>query len=187
MTNPEGTAMRMLTGTFLLAILWAGPASSQASVRALEGISSTVLQEKQSSFSGLGLRMQVKDRRLLSNVTLLPTVEWWRNANHLEPYGIRSVRKDATLGLDARWEFTRAGWTPYLGAGYALHFVGTEVEAPSLGVPRDTYGVTKGGLAALGGVLFSPGGRLENFVELKYHHVPPYRQLKMNWGLSWVF
>jgi hypothetical protein len=145
------------------------------------------LEEGRSGFSGLGLRAQVKSARLLSNVTLLPTVEWWRNTSRVEPYGITSVHRDATLGVDARWEFTRPAWYPYLGAGYGLHFISTELEAPALGVPHDTYGVIKGGLAALGGVVFSPGGRIENFVEAKYHYVPPYRQLKLNWGLSFVF
>ncbi len=179
--------MRFVTGTCLLAVLCAAPAHAQFSLHALDGISSTVMQEGQTSFTGLGLRAQVKSAALVSNVTFLPTLEWYRVATRVQPYDVTAVRKDAALALDARWEFTRPGWTPYLGGGFSVHFVGAELEAPSLGIPRDSYGVTKGGFSALGGVIFSPGGKLENFLELKYHHVPPYRQLKFNWGLTWVF
>ena len=42
----------------------------------------------------------------------------------------------------------------------------------------------KGGLAALAGLSFGMSDRIDNFIELKYHHIPDYRQLKLNWGLS---
>ncbi len=179
--------MRIITGMLLLVVLAAGVAQAQMTFRAVEGMTSTVFEEGQSSFSGLGLRARVHDARLLPNLTLLPTLEWWRNSSHLEPYDIRSVRKDATLGADLRWDFTREGWYPYVGAGFALHFISAEIEAPTLGIPRDSYGVTRGGLTALAGVGFPMGGKLENFFEAKYHHVPRYRQLKLNWGLTYKF
>jgi len=179
--------MRLITGICLLAALFAAPAYAQFTFHSIDGLSSTVMQEGQTSFTGLGIRTQVKAEKLNPSITFLPTVEWYRVASHVETYDVTTVRRDAAFALDARWEFTHPGWTPYAGLGYSIHFIGAEVEAPALGVPHDSYGVTKGGASVLGGVTFTPGGRLENFIELKYHHLPPYRQLKFNWGLSWKF
>jgi hypothetical protein len=171
----------------LLAALAAGPAHAQIRLQGIDGMTATVFEEGRSSFAGLGLRAQVKSGGLLPNVTFLPTAEWWRNSNKVDLYGIHSVHKDATLALDARWEFTREGWFPYVGAGYGLHFIGTELDAPSLGIVNESDAVTKGGLAALGGVVFAPTGSIQTFVEGKYHWVSPYRQFKLNWGLSYLF
>jgi hypothetical protein len=44
--------------------------------------------------------------------------------------------------------------------------------------------VTKGGLSGLGGMTFTLTPNLDNFIELEYHHIPDYRQLKINWGLG---
>jgi hypothetical protein len=170
----------------LLVALAASPAHAQFTLHGIDGLSSTVMQEGQTSFTGLGLRAQVKASYTVPSITFLPTFEWFRVASNIQPYDVKSVRKDAALGLDARWEFEHPGWRPYVGVGYSVHFIGAELEAPSLGVPHDSYGVTKGGASVLGGVIFTPTGRLHNFLELKYHHLPPYRQLKFNWGLSWM-
>jgi len=43
----------------------------------------------------------------------------------------------------------------------------------------------KGGLAVLGGTSFGISTRFSNFIELKYHHLPGFSQLKINWGLSY--
>ena len=57
-------------------------------------VMSTVLQENQSSISGLAIRGRLHSPQLLDNVTIMPTLEWWRSSNHVEPYGIeiRTVR-----------------------------------------------------------------------------------------------
>jgi hypothetical protein len=147
-------------------------------------MSATVLQEKQSSFSGLGLRARLKPQSLVPNVELMPSIEYWRNSSTVTPYDIRATRKDATLAFDARYVFHPNGWEPYLGLGYGLHFLSSRVDAPGLGIHDESTSVIKGGLSALGGLSFGLTDRIDNFVELKYHHIPDYRQLKINWGLA---
>ena len=147
-------------------------------------MSATVLQEGQSSFSGLGLRVRLHPERLVAGVEILPSVEYWRNSSTVTPYNIRAIRKDATLGVDARYAFHANGWNPYVGAGFGLHFLSSEVDAPSLGLNKATNSTVRGGLAALLGTSFELSSRFDNFIELKYHHIPGYKQLKINWGLA---
>jgi hypothetical protein len=160
------------------------PAVSAAGLTGIEVMTSTVMQEKQSSFSGIALRMRIAPARLIEGIEIMPTVEYWRNTNTVDPFDIRTTRKDATLGADMRYKFSSARMQPYFGAGYALHFLASSVDAPSLGLNNETHALVKGGLAVMGGLSFPLTGRFENFVELKYHHIPSYRQLKFNWGLS---
>jgi hypothetical protein len=160
------------------------PAASATGLAGVDVMTATVMQEKQSSFSGLGLRMRITSPRLIQGIELMPMVEYWRNANSIEPFGIRTTRKDATLGADVRYAFRSTGTRPYVGGGFALHFLSSTVDAPSLGLNNESHALVKGGLSAMGGLAFPLAGRFENFVELKYHHVPSYRQLKLNWGLS---
>ena len=107
------------------------PTASAAGIAGVDVMTSTVIQEKQSSFSGLGLRMRIASPRLIQGVELMPTVEYWRNANNVEPFGIRTTRKDATLGADIRYAFRSTGTRPYIGGGIALHFLSSSVDAPS--------------------------------------------------------
>ncbi len=152
---------------------------------AIEAMTATVLQEDQSSFSGLAVRVRLQPPRMMKQFELMPTIEWWRNSSTLRPYDIHTTRKDATIGVDARWNFASESFRPYIGAGWGLHFLSDKVNAPSLGVPEQTYSVTKGGLAILGGVSFALSGKLDNFLDLKYHHVTDFRQFKINWGISY--
>jgi len=150
----------------------------------IDVMSATVLQEGQSSFSGLGLRARLHPERLMAGIEILPSVEYWRNSSTVTPYNIRATRKDATLGVDGRYAFHVRGWNPYVGAGFGLHFLSSQVNAPSLGLQQASTSVVKGGLAALVGTTFPLTARVDNFIELKYHHIPDYRQLKINWGLA---
>lgn len=174
--------IRMCLAVLLCAAL--APAASATILAGVDIMTSTVMQEQQSSFSGLALRMRITSPRLIEGIELLPTVEYWRNSNNVEPFGIHTTRKDATLGADARYLFRSTGMRPYLGAGFALHFLSSAVDAPSLGLNNESHALVKGGLSVLGGLAFPLAGRLENFVELKYHYLPDYRQIKLNWGLS---
>ena len=167
-----------------LSLLVVPPAARAGTLTALEAMSSTVMQQGQSSFSGVGLRVRLHPERLIKQVELMPAFEYWRNTSTVHPYGIHSMRKDATLALDARYVFNPAGWQPYVGAGYALHFLSSSVDAPTLGIHDASDSVIKGGLAALAGVTVGLSGKFDNFFELKYHHIPDYRQLKINWGLA---
>ena len=178
--------MRWIIRMCLAALLCAAltPAASATGLAGVDVMTSTVMQEGQSSFSGLALRMRVVSPLLIQGVELLPTVEYWRNSNTVDPFGIRTTRKDATLGADIRYAFRSTGTRPYVGAGLALHFLASSVDAPSLGLNDESHALVKGGLSLLGGLAFPLTSRFENFVELKYHHVPDYRQLKLNWGLS---
>ena len=178
--------MRWFTRMFPVALLCAAlaPAASATKLAAVDAMTSTVMQEGQSSFSGLALRARMTSPLFITGIELMPTVEYWRNANSLEPFGIRTTRKDATLGADIRYGFRSTGMKPYLGAGYALHFLSSTVDAPSLGLNNESHALVKGGFSAMGGLAFPLSPRFENFIELKYHHVPSYRQLKLNWGLT---
>ena len=164
-----------------------GPLPTHVPAGLLTGVdvmSATVLQEGQSSFSGLGLRARLHPERMAAGLELLPIVEYWRNSSTVSPYDIRATRKDATLGMDARYAFHTHGWNPYIGAGYGIHFLSSKVNAPTLGLNEASNSVVKGGLAALIGTTFPMTSRVDNFLELKYHHIPDYKQLKINWGLS---
>src|SRR5258706_4066978 len=101
-------------------------------------MTSTVFQEGQSSFSGLAIRGRLHDERLLDNVEFLPTVEYWRNSSSVSAFGLSAIRRDATLGADARWMFPGEAWRFYGGAGLAVHFISNEVNAPSLGHKNDS-------------------------------------------------
>lgn len=151
----------------------------------VDGATSTVMQEGQSSFSGLGIRLRFHPSALIRNIEVMPTIEYWRNSNSVSAFGIESTRKDATIGLDARYVFYRDGWEPYVGGGFAVHFLSSTVNAPTLGLIEANDALTKGGLAALVGVSVPLTTKISNFFELKYHHITDYRQLKLNWGITY--
>jgi hypothetical protein len=174
----------VLAVALAFALLAPTPTHAALKLVGIDGISSTVLQQDQSSFSGLGLRARVHSDAFVPQFVFMPTVEYWRSRSKLEPYAIRAARKDATLGLDARWEFTTGAAHPYLGAGYGIHFLASEMSSTPLAI-SDSHSSMRGGLALLGGFSFPLGGRLSNFVEAKYHHLSGERQVKLNWGLSY--
>ena len=186
---------RMLPAATVLAVALAGPLHAQTqtvppptrtpkTVDGIEAMTSTIFQEGNSSFSGLGIRLRIHPPSLMDQVSLLPTIEYWRNSSKVQPWGIETTRKDATLGMDVRYDFRHSGWQPYIGAGFAMHFLSNQVDAPSLGLEgKDS--IIKGGLTALGGVQFGITDRLANLIEVKYHHVTEYKQVKLNWGLSY--
>jgi len=147
-------------------------------------MSATVMQEKQSSFSGLAARLRLTIPRTIPGIEVLPTVEYWRNSTTLTPYDIKGTRVDATIGGDIRYAFHAGAWHPYLGAGYGIHFLSTQVNAPSQNINNASDSVIMGGLAALGGITFPLTERIDNFLEVKYHHIPGYKQVKINWGIS---
>jgi len=153
----------------------------------LDVMTSTVMQQHQSSFSGLSARVGLRSTRIVEGFDLLPYVEYWRNGTRIEIPGhtITSTRKDATLGADVRYTFQREGWRPYLGAGLGVHFLSTEVDAPSQSLNHASHSVIKGGLSALAGITAPLTKHLDNFMELKYHHLPGYSQVKISMGIAW--
>jgi hypothetical protein len=148
----------------------------------------TVFQEGQSSFSGIALRLRIRNAALRPNLELMPTMEYWQNTSRLDAFRISTRRRDATLGADLRWVFgSRKTWQPYAGAGFSLHFLDDELSSSRADLPSASSGVVRGGLQALGGAEFNLGSRLGSFIEFKYHDVSRYRQFKFNTGLSWNF
>ena len=181
--------MRFLPAFLVLLLTASLPAASLAAttLSSVEGMTSTVFQEQQTSFSGLGARAVFQSDGLVPGFAFVPGIEYWRNTTRVKAYEISANRRDATLDLDARYMFHYRNVAPYLGAGYGLHFLTTEVEAPALGLPRAETSLTKGGVSALGGVLFPLSGKLKNFIELKYHHVTDYSQFKLSFGIGYAF
>jgi hypothetical protein len=80
------------------ALFAAAPAHAAFKLAGIDGISSTVMQQGQSSFSGLGLRTRITSDRLISGFSIMPTVEWWRSSTTVQPFGIKSARNDGTMG-----------------------------------------------------------------------------------------
>ena len=143
---------------------------------------STVMQQRQTSFSGVGVRFRLKSTGLAENIEFLPNMEYWRNSASIQTFQINTTRKDATVGVDARYTFFQGSWEPYVGGGWALHFMSNEVIAPGFNNARNAH--TMGGLTALAGVSFPLTSVVHNFIEFKYHHVTDAKQLKFNWGVA---
>ena len=169
---------------FLLTAL-PGASLAATTMSSVEGMTSTIFQENQTSISGIGARVTFQSEGLTSGLAFVPGIEYWRNSTRVKAYEINANRRDATLNLDARYLFRFRNVAPYLGAGYGLHFLTTEVEAPALGLARAETSLIKGGASILGGVLFPVGGKFQNFLELKYHHVTDYTQTKLNFGIAY--
>jgi hypothetical protein len=164
----------------------AAAAAAKGGLAGIDAMTATVFQKDQSSFAGLAIRARLKSARLLDNVEFLPTVEYWRNNSKVDEFDLRTVRRDATLGVDSRWMFPGEAWRFYGGAGYAVHFLSSEVDAPTLGLHNAKDSLTKGGLALLGGVAFGAStAALGSFVEVKWHLVGDFEQVKINLGLTW--
>jgi opacity protein-like surface antigen len=159
-------------------------AAAKGSLSGFEAMTSTIMTHGQSSFSGLGFRAIIHPPRMLDGINLMPSFEYWRNTANVQPYDINSAKKDACLAMNVRFDFKPKGWNPYLGAGYALHFLSSEVQAPQLGIPSASHSLTKGGFTGLGGVSFPITDRFSNFVDVQYHFLPDYEQFKINWGLG---
>ena len=87
--------------------------------------------------------------------------------------------------LDVRWLFPGEAWRFYAGSGISAHFLSTEVDAPQFGLNEANDSLTKGGMTLLLGAWFGSRAQFGNFIEAKAHLVGGYRQVKINFGLSW--
>lgn len=156
-------------------------------ILSVEVLLSTVFQSGETSFSGTGLRIPMQPAGLLEGFSLVPVIEYWRNSNQVETFGIKSTESDATLGVEFRYEFPREGsFKPYVGIGWGMHFMSSEFEAATLGLDGSDS-VTLGGVSALGGITMPITNRLMNIFELKFHYLPDQSQTKLNYGLAWKF
>ena len=175
-----------LIATALAVAVLAPPASADGKA-GVDVLMSNVMQEHQSSISGFAVRGRFQSQLLVDNVTFMPTIEWWRSASHVDPYSIEAQRVDNALGLDVAYQFPVHDMVPYAGLGFAAHFMSSKVNAPTLGVYNAEKTVTKGGLTAIAGVGFPLTSSVSNFVELKYHNISDYRELKLSWGVGFDF
>jgi len=178
------TLLASLTIAFIFTAL-AAPCARAGMLTDVEAMTSTVMQKDQTSFSGIGLRVKLHPPQLMKQISLMPTLEYWRAAAKISDFGIEAARKDATLGVDGRFDFDAGTFQPYLGAGFAIHFLSSELDAPTLGMNDESSSLMKGGLTLLGGASFLITERLGNFIELKYHYVTDHEQLKINFGLGY--
>ncbi len=163
------------------------PARAADGITGLEAMTSTVFQKGQSSFSGVGIRMRIQSAQVLPNIEFRPSIQYWRNAISVDDFQLSAVRKDATLGGDALWLFpleSRA-FEPYLGGGFGIHFLSSEVNSPQIANSPATNSVQKGALSLVGGLRFGKGQRFGNFVEVEYHMIPQAQQLKLHIGFNW--
>ena len=156
-------------------------------VSGLDVMTTTVFQDGQSAFSGIAVRLRLQSSRLVPNIEIVPAIEYWRDNTRIQSFGIETSRKDATLGVGARWTFFRERWQPYLGAGLAMHFIDEKANAPTLGVNDWHDSDVLGGYSLTGGILFILTERMSNFLELEHHGVADNRQLKFSAGLGWNF
>lgn len=163
------------------------PAHAAEGITGLEGMTSTVFQKGQSSFSGVGLRMRIQSAQLLPNVEFRPSIQYWRNAISVDDFQLSAVRKDATLGGDALWLFPleSRNFEPYLGGGFGIHFLSSEASSPQIPNSPATNSVQKGALSLVGGLRFGKDQRFGNFIEGEYHLVPQGQQFKLHFGLNW--
>ncbi len=162
-------------------------ASARSGMIGLDAMTATVFQQGQSSFSGIALRLRMRHSRLVPNIEIMPTLEFWQNTSRVSAFDIEVKRRDAAFSADARWAFHNRPWVPYAGLGFGLHFLDNEVRAPKLGMPLESEALIKGGVDLLAGVQSNPDTRLGSFLELKFLGVAKYRQLKINTGLNWNF
>jgi hypothetical protein len=161
------------------------PAPARAlSVTNIEGMLSTIFQSGESSFSGIGLRAHVQSPLLIPAISFVPVIEYWRNTNKLEAFDLKSTQNDAALGFEARYTFPREGFQPYVGGGWSMHFMSSEVHSQSLALDK-TDSVTRGSVTFLGGVNMPITAKLSNMIEVKFHYLPGDSQTKLNYGLSW--
>jgi hypothetical protein len=179
------TAYRLVTALLVLVLTSGTRFVAAGTLSGVDAMSSTIMQHDQTSFSGLAARLRLTPAPGVGGLEVMPGLEYWRTTTTVPIYDIRSQRRDATLGADVRYRFPTSGWSPYLGAGFAIHFLSSELRAPLLGVPGESRSIMKGGLAVLGGLTFPLAGAFDSFLEAKYHAVSDNEQLKLSWGLAY--
>ena len=178
---------RTLALAGLIAFLAIPAPALSAPLTGVEGIFHTVFQQDQSSFSGIGVRVHLKSAQLIENVTITPSIQYWRNHSRLSSFDIASTRSDARLGVDARYTFLQYGVQPWVGGGWGLHFLSNKVTAPSLGLVEAEDSVMRGGLSVGGGISTPIAGQLTNDFGIEYDMLGAQSQLKLNFGLRYRF
>ena len=178
---------RTLALAGLIALATSPAPALSAPLTGVEGMFHTIFQRDQSSFSGIGVRVHLKSAQLVDNVTIAPSIQYWRNHSEVEAFDLTSTRSDARLGVDARWTFSQYAVQPWIGCGWGLHFLSSRVTAPSLGLIEAEDSVVRGGLALGGGLSTPIMGQLTNDFGLEYDFLGTQSQLKLNFGIRYRF
>jgi hypothetical protein len=161
------------------------PAQAQdMNIPGLDVMAAAVALEGQSPTTGLGARMRIDSLDLPAGLLLLPTVEWWRDKSSSNTFDFSSSQRDLAIGLDGVYQWQWGAFQPYMGAGFAFHFLKSDLQAPGLGVPDASESKVRFGPDFLFGLRFPASGKLQPFGEAKYQHAPPARQFKVNFGLG---
>jgi len=184
MRVPPKRLTAAVTLLLLASLAASGPALAQSlRFTGVDGMMQTIKPQGQSGVSGLALRARVQSDDLPPGVSLMPAIEYWRNADRLDDFGVRATQSDFTAGVDGRYDFHWRTVAPYLGAGLGVHFIKQEFKATSLDV-NQKIDHTKLGPDLFLGVQMAPAGWLQSFFETKFALVPSYRQFKLNWGVG---
>lgn len=153
----------------------------------VELLTQTVRVKGQSSVSGFALRMHLESWAAEKGMRIVPAIEYWRDSDRFPEFGIaHASQQDWTLGADARYRFdVKKSWRPYAGAGMGLHFLKSTFEP--VGEQEAANTSTRLGLNFLLGVDLPPASSLQSSIELNYHLVSGFQQLKINWGFGVTF
>lgn len=178
---------RMLALAGLIACLAVPAPALSAPLTSVEGNFYSIFQSNQSSFSGLGMRLHFKSAALIENITITPSIQYWRNHTNVPSFGVESSRSDARLGVDMRYTFLQYGVQPWVGGGWGLHFLDNELSAPTLGLVNAEDSVVKGGMSLGGGLSTPIAGQLTNDFGIEYDFIGDQSQLKLNFGVRYRF
>ena len=181
--------MRMFVWALLAAGLSAPflTAPAQARISGADFQMQTVKRPNQTAISGFALRGRFESMDLPVGLVLMPTIERWRDKSTLDFVGLEATQRDVSLSMDAAYQWTWNGWSPYLGLGLGSHFIRSEATATELGMLRAEDSLIKMGPNFLIGVDMPGAAGLRSYMEFKYQAIRPYQQFKFNWGLTYGF
>ncbi|MGH7723870.1 MAG: hypothetical protein ACREOU_00405 [Candidatus Eiseniibacteriota bacterium] len=175
------------------AVTGAAPPVLAQSVRVsrLEIVSQAVKVKDQSAVSGYGFHIHLAGGDLNSGFEIVPAFEYWRDLDRIEDLGIREImQRDFTVSVDARYRIgSEEGYTPYVGAGFGMHLIQSKVNVTPQGSAPITGedSSTKFAPSLLLGIDMPSAGPIRSSIDLHYHFVPDLEQLKLNFGIGWVF
>src|SRR5262245_6742878 len=126
--------MRGWFGVLLVAGLSFLPAVASANFLGIVGMdvmSQSVRQEGHSAITGNALRFRIASDDLPPGLSLMPSVEYWRDKDELEDFDVSVMQKDWRFGVDLRYDWQWGSWSPYAGGGIGWHEINSSFEAPN--------------------------------------------------------
>ncbi len=173
--------MRALLLTLLTVVALVPAVHAQIAVSRIELVNESVKLEGQSSIAGFALRCHVVAADLDSNVSVVPSIGYWRDSDRFPEFGIQHVsQRDWTFGVDARYRFSPwKSFRPFLGGGLGIHAIETKFRRT--GEVEISSSKTRPGLNVLAGLELPSAARIQSSVEIAYHAVSHFGQFKLNW------